>query len=156
MLIKGLYLYYGYKLSEREMIDIFFDADFRKDIEDTFKTQPQLIPEFDENNKTKCIDSSIRELVTLHYNKYFFFENGIKAKIKVCCNKCCLYDSDSSWVVGIKICHMPAFKNKISWINGRIITENDISELNKLNKKFNLQKLTPLFLSIPSDCWSCT
>jgi hypothetical protein len=153
---KGINLYYGYKLSEKEMIDNFFDLDFRQYVEDIYKMTPSIRLNFDESNKMEHIDDLVRELFITYYNKDFFFANGYKAPIKVCCNKCCLYDTDSSWVVGIKICHMPAFKNKISMISGHIITESDINGLSRLNKNFNLQKLVPIFLSIPSDCWSCT
>lgn len=162
---KGLALYCGYKLSEKEMINIFFDENFRKYIEDVYKTKPNfdenkakpnLIPNFDENNKVDHIDSNIRNLFEYYHKGYFFGENDCESQIKVCCTRCCMYDNDSDWVIGIQISQLPAFKNKISKVDAHIITPNDIFELNKINEKFKLHIQPPSFYSIPMDCWCCS
>lgn len=153
---KGLYLYYGFKLTEKTMIDTFFDLNFRKYVEELFSTKPELIPRFDENNKVEYIGWEIRDLVSMYYDKYFFGENGRKSQIKICYIKCCQYDSDSNWIIGIKVCHVDAFKDKIQRVDGQLIQQDSINELNKIKNKFKLPGFGPLFYSIPSNCWICT
>ena len=153
---KGLDLYYGYKLDEKTMISVFFDSNFRKYIEDIYATKPELKPIFDEDDKVEQIDPFIKELFLMYHDKYFFSDNGSPSKIRTCCTKCCMYDDDSDWIIGIKMCHLPAFKNKINRVDAHLITDQDTVELNKINKKFNLHIDRPSFYSVPSDCWSCT
>ena len=152
---KGLNLYFGYKLTEREMIDTFFDAEFRKYAEDVFSTHMELASQFDENNKVKEINFMIRDLVIIYFGKDFFREQKYKAQIKVACSQCCMYEKETGWIVGIKICHLPVFKDAISRINAQLITQTDIDELAKINKDYRLHRNCPAFFSIPSDCWKC-
>ena len=153
---KGLALYCGYKLSEKEMINTFFNENFKKHIEDVHKAHPELIPNFDENNKVDHIDHTITSLFEDYHDGYFFGEDGCESQIKICCTRCCMYNNDSDWVIGIQISQLPAFKNKISKVDAHIITPSDILELIKINEKFNLHIQPPSFYSIPMDCWCCS
>lgn len=152
---KGLDLYYGYKLTEQEMINTFFDINFRNYVEDVYSTQLNLKLNFNENNKVERIDYLIRDLVLIYYGKDFFGENGFKSPIKTCCSKCCMYETDSSWIIGIKIAYLPAFQTKITRVSAHTITQNDINELEKLNKQYNLHFKLPSYYNVPSDCWKC-
>jgi hypothetical protein len=176
-MIKGNYLYFGYKVSEKQMIKNFFnDAVLVEDVNFTIKNFKDDIG--DTNLKKLIKDGKIASVSTIicqYMNKLFFayddddpvinepdeldFENvfaiGANLGIHVMCNRCCAYDDVSDWIIGIRSCHLPAFKNDILPVNIYTPTSIDIKKLKHIKKKYNIDSELGYY-SISSDCWSCT
>ena len=156
---KGLDLIYGYKLSEKDMINIFFNKEFKEYVLDMCKSDkelPKIKKMFDANNKTKNINYRIIGLFCDYHSECFFGEDGDESNIAVYCTKCCMYDKESNWIIGIQICHLPALKNEIKMIDTYTISGHDENELKRIKHKLNLMVTDCAFYSVPSDCWCCT
>lgn len=177
---KGSYLYYGYKLTEEQfkthLLDPFKDYiidDEDKNVESVMKLHRiyNLTLFFDKNqffgricSKCNCNNNKAEPCLCYpccYYNKNKECEcpcncyiEEPSSNITINYNKCCAYDK--SWVIGINLCHIPAFKNEMSTINMKPITENDMQCLETIKIKFGLPVSDPGYYAVLSDCWSCT
>jgi hypothetical protein len=170
-MFKGNYLYFGYKIGEKQMIKNFFnDDDMVQFVDNDMKGSGMDFKKPIQHNKI----SFAKHIICEYFNKNFFasdddsdlgdsdinFEDnetvGADLGIHAICNRCCAYDEISDWIIGIRLCHLAAFKEDILPVNNvYMLTENDIKNLEHIKEKFNI-KSELSYYSISSDCWCCT
>ena len=164
MSTKGLYLYFGFKISEKKIIKYFYNSAFQKYIKDEFKK-----PEYNDHkiNVTKKITRedfrTIRHMVKEYYDESFFYqclydnEENYKDDplIHTYCIPCCLYSETPEWIIGIKVACLLT-TNGIEKTKFHKITNDDITKLNTINEKFQFTTKKPRYYNIPIDCWYCT
>ena len=156
---KGIALYFGFKFSEQQILyNLSNDPQFKRYYRNT---------DIDTTN----IDDLKNKIQSFYCNDFFkslywsyescesecddLIFNNFTAEL-VCC-RCCMYDDDSDWILGIPICRLSAFKNKIKETKVREITQYDREFIEKLPYKLRLMTIDkPSFYSIPTDCWCCT
>ncbi len=157
-MIKGNYIYYGYKITENEMINKFMnDNDFIDYFNDILTKDSEYF-----QSKKLSINVTAELITHEHVDigkaiiQQYFDEDCFGHNIHSICNPCCPYNTDSDWIIGIKLCHSKAFKENIQSINMYLPTKKDSIKLKKVGKKYNIDSNSLGYYSINSDCWSCS
>lgn len=159
-MLKGSYIYYGYKLKEKVMLDKLIN---NEDSEWNFLNHLRTLDlseycdeEIDLNNKLSKSDvSTLTSFIKDYFSDTYFGRDGEKSKIQVNCNSCCAYNSVSDWVVGIELCFIPAFKDDITKLEMYKPTKDEIRRLKEIRNEYDLPDNLDYY-TLSSDCWSCT
>ena len=162
MLWKSANIYYGYKMKEYHIRQLF-EADYRNTLE---------CKHIKKKIGSKSIDEYIHNMLKKYVNNRL---NQKKYKYNIQCDflRCCSHEINSDWIIGIKITHI---KENLSDINIEPLTTIQVNELPFLIKSPDdiekyaicLQKMLvefglhiicnkePQFYSIADYCFNCT
>lgn len=153
---KGNYLYYGFKISENEMIKIMLqDEEFLAYMKNYAKYDKEIKNiGFNKQDITHDQMSLLKGIISEYYNiNDDISENDLG--INWISNSCCAYNDVSDWVIGFKLCHVKAFKEDILPVKIHFPTKGDTENLMSLKKKLNIDSEINYY-SISSDCWCCS
>lgn len=173
IMTKGAYLYYGFKISEKEMVERFFTREFkqyvREEVKDAYyrEYENEIYEGLDTNTPYKNngkLSEVYKNLFTNYYNDYVDFVDFEDSEdyvdsIELVHAPCCLYDEITDWIIGIKIAKLSVYPRKaVSLKKTKMhkLTIDEIKCLDQIQKKYNLDFDSLDYYHIPMDCYSCT
>ena len=162
MVCTGVYLYYGYKLSEELIKQIFETDDFKEYCHNVYTEDRKSFLERNIHYKNEYLPFTYLFDEYLHDLQDFiggFMKKNYRSKIKCYRLQCCAYNSNKSWIIGFKIAHLDGFD--LTAINTEKFSnlEKYIPELQQIYDNFELQQIgdkEPHMYAIANDCLRCT
>lgn len=165
---KGAYLYYGFKISEKEMVERFFTTEFKQYVREKVKEyfykkyENEIYYGLDTNTPFKNngkLNEAYKNLFMEYYNDDIGFVDVLENSIYLVHAPCCLYDEITDWIVGIKIAKLSVYPLEavsLKKIKMHKLTVDETKCLDQIKKTYNLDYDNLDFYHVPMDCYSCT
>ena len=128
-------LYFGYKIKECDLKDFYNEN-------------------INNGNSSDNNDSDNTDLWSIRDSIDQFFSGKYASKISCDSLKCCPYDKNSDWIIGIEKGYHNIYTLEGFSLN--ISTEQEMTDLRTLKRVFKIKNQIPQWYVIANDCWMCT
>lgn len=164
--MKGSQLFYGYKITEEELLEKFFTKKFKRFIYDKIENNEEFISESvrdfldgDASRDENLIYNELKYLFLEYYNSDDAFLGKCPVDetnpIRISCAPCCLYANETNWIIGLSVCKLPAFSLRKAH-KPYEPSDREINRLMRIKRTYNLETEGLNYYSMPTDCNFCT
>lgn len=162
---KGAYLYYGFKISEKEMVEKFFTQEFKRYVRDMVKTfmykeyENEIFKHIDMNTPLES-NGKLNRVYKSLFREYYDYDGAFidvsesRYSIELIHAPCCMYYENTYWIIGIRLAKLPAYSLKK--IKFHQLCVDEIQCLKQIQEKYDIDPDNLGYYDMPMDCSSCT
>lgn len=135
MTSKAVGIYYGYKITEADVKELFYE---------NYKNE-------NDENEEESDDFNV-------WSFRDFIDEFLVGKYatKISCDslKCCPYKKNSDWIIGINKTYVNIYE--LTGFTLNTPTEQEMTDLKTVKRVFRIKNQIPQWYVIANDCWRCT